>query len=800
MEAEQAASVIHHAHGVVHPSALSLCQRLYGPVPIGSTVVLTWFDADRHMFCEFYRPTEIEKMLADAFSLSVHNDVYLRPSVLSRIPESGRGKEDDTLGSSALWVDLDYEKEGRSRREAHAALSNFTPAPSILVHSGHGFHAYWLLSGFCGDPQAVKEMNKWLAGQFSPYGADRAYDLARLLRIPGTWNRKIPDDIRQVELLPSERQVVENSETSEDDYPRYETGAFMRSPIKRIETTYEYFDPAPVPTNFLEEVKERSEKLYGRIVSEETALEKGALVTENGKRVDRSLNDWYVTCILLTMGYSPEVCFSVLTHPTWFVGSKFRQRNDFRYVLRTINRAKAATKKRSLDSFFVDKTFMPAKLGNFLMEDDDYLYVMGSGLMWYDEGVFSPHGKIHLQEMILAALGEVWRPYHSESTIAYVEQTTTKLGTEVERAAEFINVKNGMLHLETRKLHPHGPGYLSLTQFPVYYDEQADTSRVDEFVASILPEDCIDVWWEFVGYCFLSDYRFKSMLLLTGPTDTGKSQILNLLTDMLGKNNTSSVDLSEFVNNRFALADLFGKAANLCADISTTIDMVNTERVKWLVGGDQIRGERKFEHGFDFVNRAKLIFSANGFPAIRRPDEATYGRFVVIPCEKQFTRGETAIPDIGHTLGSDPAILSSMLKRGLEGLDRLLRNGNFTQAQEADRASLQFRSETDSVFAYWSERSVADPDAKVPRSEVYVLYKSWCHETGRSSVSQSMFGKRTKDQLKHLGADLSYLTMKFPDGISRQTWCYTGRRINRGRFDVRVDEGKITLIMDEEAS
>ena len=64
-----------------------------------------------------------------------------------------RGKADDIIAIPGLWLDLDYQSPGAHNTQhplaqiEGAALSLLDAAPykpSIIVHSGHGLHVYWL--------------------------------------------------------------------------------------------------------------------------------------------------------------------------------------------------------------------------------------------------------------------------------------------------------------------------------------------------------------------------------------------------------------------------------------------------------------------------------------------------------------------------------------------------------------------------------------------------------------------------------------------------------------------------------
>lgn len=100
----------------------------------------------------------------------------------------------DVLHTRALWCDLDplgddpvNVDEATARIEA-ASL----PRPSILVHSGGGLHAYWLLDSPV-DANRIAPLNGAIAeaiGNGSTFKVDRVGDAVRVLRLPGSWNFK----------------------------------------------------------------------------------------------------------------------------------------------------------------------------------------------------------------------------------------------------------------------------------------------------------------------------------------------------------------------------------------------------------------------------------------------------------------------------------------------------------------------------------------------------------------------------------------------------------------------------------
>ena len=115
-----------------------------------------------------------------------------------------KGDKAHCVSASALWADLDGkdfdpndEKEGI--RLANKALEERLPPqlqPSIVVFTGHGYHAYWLLREpfeFTGQDQ-IDKFESHLRGLTMQLGGDAACcDVARLMRLPGTLNIKDPE-------------------------------------------------------------------------------------------------------------------------------------------------------------------------------------------------------------------------------------------------------------------------------------------------------------------------------------------------------------------------------------------------------------------------------------------------------------------------------------------------------------------------------------------------------------------------------------------------------------------------------
>ena len=105
----------------------------------------------------------------------------------------------------ALWIDVDCDGNPTKRDKGLARLREFEPAPSIIVDSGGGWHAYWLLDEpFLLETDEDKQrITHILHGLFRVLDGDEAYvkSVASLMRLPDSINTKPDRDSAIVQVM-----------------------------------------------------------------------------------------------------------------------------------------------------------------------------------------------------------------------------------------------------------------------------------------------------------------------------------------------------------------------------------------------------------------------------------------------------------------------------------------------------------------------------------------------------------------------------------------------------------------------
>ena len=175
-----------------------------------------------------------------------------------------------------------------------------------------------------------------------------------------------------------------------------------------------------------------------------------------------------------------------------------------------------------------------------------------------------------------------------------------------------------------------------------------------------------------------------------------------LCTNFIGEQNVVHLSLQKLENDRFAPARLHGKLANICSDLpGSRLD--DSAVFKAITGGDRITGELKYCDAFEFRPFARLIFSANHFPAMRYGSRSHFDRWLLIPFERRFrgTRHDTPRCTLDAML-SAPEELSGALNRALPALRPLRKNNRFSESKAIWRTGIEFELSSD-PFRVWLE-------------------------------------------------------------------------------------------------
>lgn len=371
-----------------------------------------------------------------------------------------------------------------------------------------------------------------------------------------------------------------------------------------------------------------------------------------------------------------------------------------------------------------------------------------AGTFIYGDGVYHPHAEEEIAKFVESAgIGK-------HASINVVREVTAKI-----QRATYIPIStredpylqclaNGVLNVKTGELSELSPEYFFLYRMPVLHNPRQECPLFKKFLEEvILPKD-IPIIQELFGYCLLRDMPIQKAFLFVGAGANGKSTLINVLKAFLGQDNVTGLPLQKLEEDRFSAAQLYGKLANVYADLPSQA-LMKTAVFKMLTGGDLITAEKKGQDPFEFVNYAKMIFSANQVPETHDEADAFFRRWVIIPFARQFMEG-SADKNLTAKLTS-PAELSGILNWALEGLTRLLAAGELSNPETTQEVRRIYQHMSSPVAAFVDDCLEIGAEYTVEKEQLYGYFMAYCKRNKfPGMISVDAFGRKMMQELGHM--------------------------------------------------
>ena len=402
--------------------------------------------------------------------------------------------------------------------------------------------------------------------------------------------------------------------------------------------------------------------------------------------------------------------------------------------------------------FFSDKgSFMFDSFAMF-MKSEHHIKRINGQLHTYVDGVYIS-GYDTIQNFMIKHIPTLSRARRKE-VLDYLE---ILIMDETPMAgAEWVAFRNGLLNVNTDSFVDFTPDIVVTNMIPYGYNKNAYDELTDNTLKKITCNDkeIRALVEEMVGSCM---YRSNTLcggkaFILTGSGSNGKSTLLNMLNCMLGKKNTTSLDIGKF-DDRFSTVMLYGKLAVLSDDISDSF-LHDTSTFKKVVTGDALSAEQKGQPKFDFEPYCKVIASANNIPRFGkgRDSSAIIRRLVIVPFNANFKNADGSYddPSIGERLKSQEAI-EYLIKIGVEGLKRLLVNKVYTTSERLKEELEEFEEMNNPVLGFFKENSI-DAIENQPTKAVYGKYNEYCIDNNMTPMGKGEFSKQCK---KYYGLTIS---------------------------------------------
>lgn len=699
---------------------------------------------------------------------------------------------------NCLFGEFDVKDYG-SKEKISAHLHTLSLYPSVIVDSGGGFHCYWLLANTVtvtdDNRNHIKRLQyAWVKLMGSD---DDAKDLARVLRVPGTLNRK------------------------EKYAPNYPTVTIIEADYNRLYSLEEF-----------ERLTEhlRQEKPHTPYTGSHSVTDDIVTAAENLKRLSPSRRDRYqdwmnVGFALKALGsaglqlwdewsrgsakYTDGACaakWEKMSESGLGLGSLIMWANDDDPAGKRAytNGTNGHSKKDNMlvkthpqvekpigtaePTTEIDVTKYRAEDGGILdawvdCYSNKWIFATGNDRWHYWNGTcWQPDDRLIIQrevrelldtinqrcsQYIIEASKQTGRPTDTESNtnieivkamrkaskrtngrISSIEGMARSVNTKPISAFDMqdsINLINGTLNLHSLELQPHSRDDLFTYQLDYQYDPNAKCPQWEKYISEVLVKDgtletdtdLVSLFQELLGYSLTTQTKRQVMIWMYGDGGNGKSVAVDAVQALLGPMATTVDFQSIGLPGNYDLADIPGKRVIFSTEAEKG-GAVSEKHIKCIVTGDPLKARPIYGSPIEFRSTAKIWWAMNDRPIVKDTSDSMWRRMKLIPFLRKFEEGKNADVDLPQKLRTE---LPGILNWAIQGLIRLTLNDGFTYSEAAESAKLQYREESNPVARWVNTMTVRTEYPATLQGALFDNFKGWLSAENEKPITSNQFGR-----------------------------------------------------------
>ncbi|MEU6918878.1 DNA primase family protein [Streptomyces olindensis] len=302
-----------------------------------------------------------------------------------------------------------------------------------------------------------------------------------------------------------------------------------------------------------------------------------------------------------------------------------------------------------------------------------------------------------------------------------------------------VACQNGLLRIRDRALLPHTPEFFNHVAVPFPYDPDATAPTWEGFLAQLWPDDpdSITALQEWFGYVISGRTDQQKILLMVGPSRSGKGTIARVLKSLVGKENLAGPTLAGLGTN-FGLSTLVGKPLAVISDarLAGNDNSQVVERLLTISGEDTIDVDRKYREQWTGKLPTRLMILSNELPHFGDSSGVIANRFILLSTRLSWLGKED--PTLTDRLIAE---MPGIINWALEGLARLERAGRITEPASSREAITTMRDTASPTSAFIRERCTTGPACTVPVDTLWTVWREWAEDNNVKPGTKQVFGR-----------------------------------------------------------
>ena len=456
------------------------------------------------------------------------------------------------------------------------------------------------------------------------------------------------------------------------------------------------------------------------------------------------------------------------------------------------------TLRQSFPKEWLSELFKIAKKGlteeevcNIIMYEYSLLFNERTGFYEYDnKGYWQRTDNTTIEGYIKKVYGRHATGGKLSSTIR-VLKATEGINSQIPltfNSQPCVVFQNGTLHIDMKtgdvKFTEHNKSDYVTVCLPFCYDPKADCVNWKRFINDVTNENIgvQKLLQEYPGYGLIPSYQYHQALMLKGGGSNGKTVYTNIISALFGgteKGYVSVIEPSRFSKD-FRLMPLKNSWINISSE--TESDLRGAEGVfKKITSGDVLEDSYKHKDPIAFKTRTKLIMCCNNFPSVNDTSEGFMRRWLFVNFPMHYVDADKVKPNCNDR-PKDPHLeeklmqeLSGIFNWVLEGLQRLLKQNQFTHTNEQDALKYEFLKVNNPLVTFFEDKQFMFYDNNfgktIERGTIFAMYKEWAENNAVMPLPANRFYSNFSSMLMQIGVEheICGMVWKFKDLESQAT-------------------------------
>lgn len=312
------------------------------------------------------------------------------------------------------------------------------------------------------------------------------------------------------------------------------------------------------------------------------------------------------------------------------------------------------------------------------------------------------------------------------------------------RPESLLSFRNGILDVDrfladgALDLHPSTPRLFARSRFPFAFAPDAACPHWTAFLESLWGHDpeSIDLLQEWFGLQLVSDTSYHKLLLIVGPTRSGKGAIAEVLKAMHGGDSSIAAPTLASLSGPFGLQPLLDRSIAVIGDarLSGRTDSVAiVERLLSISGEDAQDVHRKNLPTLAGIRLpVRFTILTNELPNLKDASGAMLGRVLLLEMTESWLGREDRGLKARLTTELPGIALWSLM-----GLARLRDRGRFSQPKSGEELLQNLQEIASPIKTFVAESCEHDHEGRlvttgfVAVQSFFAEWRRWCEENGR---------------------------------------------------------------------